>query len=670
MHRIALATVFVCLAAAAPVLADPGDQLWSFFGIEDIQTMAHLPADANGDGTHDILIETYDAGATGDHLYLLSGGDSGTPAVIWSARPESGVSNGGGWGDNCLSAIGDLNGDAFPDVVLGTAWGNRSVHALDGLTGAVIWTFDTYDEPASGWVYSVAPHPDRTGDGVPELAFGAGSDNDRGYLLDGADGSVIWRFLGSSDAIGLVRSLPDMNGDGTADVLFGGWDNEHRVFCVSGAGGPVATQIWATDTGGSNHGATVIDDVDGDTVPDVVVGGWTTTNQVRCLSGATGAPVWLFDNGTYQSIMRLVTISDVDGDSFRDVAVGSFDNAVRVVSGATGDLVWESYAGTTNGGDFWAVERVDDVTGDGLDEVVGGSFDHKVYLFDGADGDTLWMFNTARRLYTVRGVPDLSGNFSPDVMAGTQYQSGIARAIAIEGGEDLTAAPPVSVWDARAEFPANAPQRVELRWRCGEPLSFHVYRLGGTADRVTERAALARAHERGEIGTREVLDAIRADGGDPEVLVSGGAVETAGADGDAWTYRLSDELPAGVDPAGFRYRLAALAPGGETVLAELVPVPLPAASSLISSAKLFPNPFNPGTKLGFALERSASVSVQVHDARGRRVASLPPATYPAGEHEIAWTAIDPEGRGLPSGVYFVTLLANGERRELRAVLLK
>ena len=66
MHRIALATVFVCLAAAAPVLADPGDQLWSFFGIEDIQTMAHLPADANGDGTHDILIETYDAGATGD----------------------------------------------------------------------------------------------------------------------------------------------------------------------------------------------------------------------------------------------------------------------------------------------------------------------------------------------------------------------------------------------------------------------------------------------------------------------------------------------------------------------------------------------------------------------------------------------------------------------------
>jgi hypothetical protein len=76
-------------------------------------------------------------------------------------------------------------------------------------------------------------------------------------------------------------------------------------------------------------------------------------------------------------------------------------------------------------------------------------------------------------------------------------------------------------------------------------------------------------------------------------------------------------------------------------------------------------------KLRFTLSRPAALSLIAHDGRGRRVAELPPRAFPAGEGEFHWTATARGGEPLPSGVYFVTLLANtGESRILRAVLIK
>ena len=665
MRRIAALPLALTLIAvlSSTLLADPGDQLWMFQGIEDINAMATLP-DVDGDGVPDVLIETYDAGGVGDHLYLVSGGDTGTPAILWSARPNSGASDGGGYGDNCLAVSPDLSGDGFPDVLLGTAWGNRSVHAFDGRTGAVLWTFDTYDEADSGWVYSVATHPDRTGDGIPEVIAACGSDNDSGYLLSGADGSVIWRFLISLDALSLGISLPDMNGDGTPDVLFTGQDNDHRVYCVNGASGPNANLLWFADVGSSLHGATLIDDVNGDTKPDVVVGKWSQAGQVLCLSGANGAQLWAFDNGSYNYIMRLVTISDVNGDGYADIAVGSWDNAVRVVSGLDGTMIWQSYAGSLNGGDFWSVERVDDVTGDGLDEVVGGSFDTKVYLFDGASGDTLWIKPTGFRLYSVRGAPDLSGNGSPDVLAGTQYLSSGGRAFAIEGGDAITGLPGMPFASGTAL--ASAGGGIELRWRCDQPLGFNVYRVEDGFERGARRADLLAAHAAGAMGSRELIAAVRSESESLGLRINALPVAPTGSDASAWLYEFADAA------AGAAYRLAALLPGGgEVLLAELSPRPAAPATPLIAAAAIHPNPFNPATRIRFTLSRPASLSLLAHDGSGRRVATLPPRSLPAGVNEIAWTGEAERGGVLPSGVYFVTLLADtGESHTLRAVLIK
>lgn len=659
--RIAALASLLCLPGLA--LADGGDQLWRFQGIEDIQAMATLP-DVDGDGVCDILVETYDAGAAGDHLYLLSGGQGDPPPVLWSIRPQSGASDGGGYGDTCLETCPDLSGDGFPDVLLGTAWGNRSVHAVDGRTGDLLWTFDSYLQSASGWVYDVSWIADRTGDGLPEIACALGSDANCGYLLSGADGSVVWRFP-ALDALYRALALPDLDGDGVQDVLFVAGDNDFNVYCVSGGTtGPVGQLIWFRNMGASNQAATVIDDISGDGLAEVVVGRWSASAQVQCLDGDTGAVRWTFDNGSSNYIMRLVTLSDVNGNGARDIAIGSWERALRVIDGAAGALIWQSWAGTLNGGDFWAVDRVDDLTGDGLDEVVGGSFDTQVYLFNGADGDTLWMFGAGKRLYCVRGTADLSGTGGPDVLAGTQYLSGGGWAYAIEGGADLTAVPPLAMASGSALLgPAG---RVALRWRCTEPIACNLYREPAAADARAARRAQAERYAAGVLSRDAVLAAIRAEEMPRPAPLNAEPLLPAAGSAGAWDYDFRDSPP----PGDWRYALYGLDAGGaEQLLLTLSPSAAPAEGPLLAAA-LAPNPFNPSTALHFTLAAPARVSATVYDAVGRRVAAIQARDLPAGAQRLDWEAADDRGRPLPAGLYLIELRAGEASRCLRAVLLK
>jgi len=62
----------------------------------------------------------------------------------------------------------------------------------------------------------------------------------------------------------------------------------------------------------------------------------------------------------------------------------------------------------------------------------------------------------------------------------------------------------------------------------------------------------------------------------------------------------------------------------------------------------WPNPFNPGTRLSFQLERPGLVNLDVYNLQGQRVASLlQSAALGAGTHGVAWEA---DSR-LASGTY-------------------
>jgi hypothetical protein len=96
-----------------------------------------------------------------------------------------------------------------------------------------------------------------------------------------------------------------------------------------------------------------------------------------------------------------------------------------------------------------------------------------------------------------------------------------------------------------------------------------------------------------------------------------------------------------------------------------VEVPQPLAARL----RIDPNPFNPQAIVSFRVDRSGPVSMELFDARGRRLDTLVHQVLPAGVHRVR--LMRPEsGVRLSSGVYFVRLQADGVETRHKAVLVK
>lgn len=83
-----------------------------------------------------------------------------------------------------------------------------------------------------------------------------------------------------------------------------------------------------------------------------------------------------------------------------------------------------------------------------------------------------------------------------------------------------------------------------------------------------------------------------------------------------------------------------------------------------------PNPFNPLTKVEFALEAAGFASLDVYDMQGRLVRRLVTAELAAGVHSVVWDGLDGDGRKVGSGVYLARLMAGGQTAEHKMVMLK
>jgi hypothetical protein len=404
----------------------PGVVLFTANATNHVDIVRPVP-DITGDGRDEILYGLRESNVP--NVFLLDGASSGTATEVWSFMTTGGASNGYLYGDQCIVVSSDTDGNGYPNFLLGTAAGGRVAYAFDALAHQELWRFDTYlSPPDSGWIYSLAEMSDTTGDGVPEVAFGAGSFSDSLYDVDGASSgaaSLLWRWQ-APDAVVSVKNPGDADGDGDDDVVAAIGDTGHEVVALDGS--PPSTAgavIWTYPTGaGSVWSLGLLPDTTGDGVDEVLAAIWTTDGSaVRCLDGATGAQLWA-STTVPDYAMTVEPIADVTGDGKADVVVGSWENAVQVLDGATGARVWKRTAGTTNGGDVWTVRAVGDLNGDGFPDVVAGSFDYFVYAYDGLNGWPFWSYSTGKRLYDVHGVGDLNGDGVPEVAASTQNLSG------------------------------------------------------------------------------------------------------------------------------------------------------------------------------------------------------------------------------------------------------
>lgn len=81
---------------------------------------------------------------------------------------------------------------------------------------------------------------------------------------------------------------------------------------------------------------------------------------------------------------------------------------------------------------------------------------------------------------------------------------------------------------------------------------------------------------------------------------------------------------------------------------------------------LFPNPFNAGTIIDYALSEDAHVVMVVYDLRGRQAAILKNQVEPAGYYQFRWNP----GHSIGSGVYFLVFRAGEYRYSQKLTILK
>ena len=94
---------------------------------------------------------------------------------------------------------------------------------------------------------------------------------------------------------------------------------------------------------------------------------------------------------------------------------------------------------------------------------------------------------------------------------------------------------------------------------------------------------------------------------------------------------------------------------------------LPEAFSL---GRNYPNPFNPQTAIPFAVPKPGEVRVAVYNALGQQITVLAEGQREAGYHRLVWDGRDSLGREAASGIYFVSMSAEGFSAVQRMMLLK
>ncbi len=219
-------------------VAIPGETTDSFYGFSVAGA-----GDVNGDGFDDVVVGAYRYGTYSGRIYVYNGSSYGigaSPPIV--ATGVAAYTYFGAY----VAGAGDVNGDGFDDILVGSPWfnGNRgSIWVFNGSSGGMVSNpitiaglvpMDCYGRAIAG-----GGRVDR--DGYADIivgAYGVDSFRGRAYVYRGSPSGLettpIWTAAGedTNQMFGLSIGFADTNGDGLTDCIVGAYyiSNAGRVY--------------------------------------------------------------------------------------------------------------------------------------------------------------------------------------------------------------------------------------------------------------------------------------------------------------------------------------------------------------------------------------------------------------------------------------------------------
>lgn len=294
-------------------------------------------------------------------------GAAGCDRTAWADLPDV--------GSNAFPALADLDGDGDFDALVGHGGGVVVAWANTGSNATPAWTRrEDWDPPDDVGSRAAPALGDVDGDGDPDLLVGSAAGDVTAYRNDGGSGGPAWSRQPAWDVAALDDesrpTLGDVDGDGRADLAIG---TEHGpVALFLGTGGSfVRAAAWDPEVE-TTRTAPALFDRDADGRADLLIedGNARATGFRNAGSGWTEAPAaWLPPDpgsgpaGPALASGMLVPGTPPTGDSHvvaildASVVAGGaplrvrFDaSASRAANGAPLSFAWDFGDGTASGG--------------------------------------------------------------------------------------------------------------------------------------------------------------------------------------------------------------------------------------------------------------------------------------------------------------------------------
>jgi GDSL-like Lipase/Acylhydrolase family/FG-GAP-like repeat len=184
--------------------------------------------DVNGDGFTDVICATN--GGTTARVRVFSGQDG---SLLANLTPFAGYTG-------ALSvAVGDLDGDGVPEIVVGKATGGSAIRVYEGGTFTQTSTFHAFPRIAGGVSVAVA---NVSGDGA---VIAVGSSQNPTLRLFDADGSLVSSFhVFKGSGLGITVAAADLDDDGTDEIAVARTTGANKVRVLN----PTSKAVVATFT--------------------------------------------------------------------------------------------------------------------------------------------------------------------------------------------------------------------------------------------------------------------------------------------------------------------------------------------------------------------------------------------------------------------------------------